>query len=126
MSKRRGAVTNSLDSAGSSAFMASTSISKPSRFTSISTSSRLAGIRAVRFKSDMSTIQLKPAIPGPTSRALTERRAQAVPRGVYASAPLFIRHAENATLEDVDGNRIIDLAGGIGTNNVGNRNPRVL
>jgi 4-aminobutyrate aminotransferase / (S)-3-amino-2-methylpropionate transaminase / 5-aminovalerate transaminase len=74
----------------------------------------------------MSTIKLKTEIPGPKSRALTERRAQAVPRGVYASAPLFIRHAENATLEDVDGNRIIDLAGGIGTNNVGNRNLRVL
>ena len=35
---------------GNSAFMASTSISKPSRFTSISTSSRLAGTRAARFK----------------------------------------------------------------------------
>jgi 4-aminobutyrate aminotransferase / (S)-3-amino-2-methylpropionate transaminase / 5-aminovalerate transaminase len=74
----------------------------------------------------MSTIRLKTEIPGPASRALTERRSQAVPRGVYASAPIFIRHAEGAVLEDVDGNRFIDLAGGIGTINVGHRNPHVI
>jgi 4-aminobutyrate aminotransferase/(S)-3-amino-2-methylpropionate transaminase len=42
------------------------------------------------------------------------RRSQAIPRGVYASTPLFVRHAEGAMLEDVDGNRFIDLGGGIG------------
>jgi 4-aminobutyrate aminotransferase/(S)-3-amino-2-methylpropionate transaminase len=74
----------------------------------------------------MTTIRLKTEIPGPASRTLTERRTHAVPRGVYASAPVFIRHAEGAAIEDVDGNRFIDLAGGIGTINVGHRNPRVL
>ena len=74
----------------------------------------------------MPTIRLKTEIPGPASRALTERRSKAVPRGVHASAPVFIRHAEGAVLEDVDGNRYIDLAGGIGTMNAGHRNPRVL
>src|SRR5271154_4721147 len=74
----------------------------------------------------MPTIKLNTEIPGPKSCALTERRAQAVPRGVYASTPLFIRRAEGATLEDVDGNRIIDLGGGIGCINVGHRNPRVM
>jgi len=74
----------------------------------------------------MPTIKLKTEIPGPKSRALTERRVQAVPRGVYASTPLFIRHAAGATLEDVDGNRIIDLGGGIGCINVGHRNARVM
>jgi 4-aminobutyrate aminotransferase/(S)-3-amino-2-methylpropionate transaminase len=74
----------------------------------------------------MSTIKLNTEIPGPASRALTERRSHAVPRGVYAAAPVFIRHAEGAVLEDVDGNRYIDLGGGIGTNNVGHRNPRVI
>jgi 4-aminobutyrate aminotransferase/(S)-3-amino-2-methylpropionate transaminase len=54
------------------------------------------------------------------------RRQQALPRGVYASTPLFVRHAEGAILEDVDGNRFIDLGGGIGCTNVGHRNPRVL
>jgi len=74
----------------------------------------------------MSTIRLKTEIPGAASRALTDRRTHAVPRGVYASAPVFIRHAEGAVLEDVDGNRFIDLAGGIGTVNVGHRNRHVL
>src|SRR5271169_4186238 len=74
----------------------------------------------------MSSIQLKTEIPGPNSRALTARRSQAIPRGVYASTPLFVRHAEGAILEDVDGNRFIDLGGGIGCTNVGHRNPTVL
>ena len=74
----------------------------------------------------MSTIRLNTEIPGPASRALSERRSHAVPRGLCPAAPIFIRHAEGAALEDVDGNRYIDLAGGIGTINVGHRNPRVL
>jgi 4-aminobutyrate aminotransferase / (S)-3-amino-2-methylpropionate transaminase / 5-aminovalerate transaminase len=81
---------------------------------------RLDGIEA------MSNIRLKTEIPGPNSRALTARRSQAIPRGVYASTPLFVRHAEGAMLEDVDGNRFIDLGGGIGCVNVGHRNPRVV
>src|SRR5271156_2145218 len=74
----------------------------------------------------MSNIRLKTEIPGPNSRALMARRMQAVPRGVYASTPLYVRHAEGAILEDVDGNRFIDLGGGIGCTNVGHRNPRGL
>jgi 4-aminobutyrate aminotransferase/(S)-3-amino-2-methylpropionate transaminase len=74
----------------------------------------------------MSNIRLKTEIPGPNARALMARRLDALPRGVYASTPLFVRHAEGAILEDVDGNRFIDLGGGIGCTNVGHRNPRVL
>ena len=74
----------------------------------------------------MSNIRLKTEIPGPNSRALTARRQQAIPRGVYASTPLFVRHAEGALLEDVDGNRFIDMGGGIGCANVGHRNPGVV
>jgi 4-aminobutyrate aminotransferase / (S)-3-amino-2-methylpropionate transaminase / 5-aminovalerate transaminase len=74
----------------------------------------------------MSNIRLRTEIPGPNSRALMARRTNAIPRGVYASTPLFIRHAEGAMLEDVDGNHLIDLAGGIGCTNVGHRNPRVV
>jgi 4-aminobutyrate aminotransferase / (S)-3-amino-2-methylpropionate transaminase / 5-aminovalerate transaminase len=81
---------------------------------------RLDGIEA------MSSIRVKTEIPGPNSLTLTARRSQAIPRGVYASTPLFLRHAESAMLEDVDGNRFIDLGGGIGCVNVGHRNPRVV
>jgi len=74
----------------------------------------------------MPTIQLRTEIPGPRSRALMARREAAVPRGPYSSAPIFMASAEGATLEDVDGNRYLDFAGGIGCLNVGHRSPRVM
>ena len=74
----------------------------------------------------MAGIHLKTELPGPKSRSLMARRTQAIPRGVYAGTPLFIRKAEGATLEDVDGNCFLDLGGGIGCMNVGHRNPRVV
>ncbi len=39
---------------------------------------------------------------------------------------MYVAKAEDAVLEDVDGNRYIDFAGGIGCNNVGHRRPSVL
>jgi 4-aminobutyrate aminotransferase / (S)-3-amino-2-methylpropionate transaminase / 5-aminovalerate transaminase len=74
----------------------------------------------------MPTIQLRTEIPGPRSRRLMERRAKAVPRGVYHVTPVFVARAEGAVLEDVDGNRLIDFGGGIGCLNAGHRAPRVL
>src|ERR1700741_4631795 len=74
----------------------------------------------------MPTIQIRTEIPGPRSRALMARREAAVPRGPYNSAPIFMASAEGATLEDVDGNRYLDFAGGIGCLNVGHRAPGVL
>jgi 4-aminobutyrate aminotransferase / (S)-3-amino-2-methylpropionate transaminase / 5-aminovalerate transaminase len=74
----------------------------------------------------MSTIQIRTEIPGPRSRALMKRREAAIPRGPAHATPLFIARAEGATLEDVDGNRFLDFAGGIGCLNIGHRSPRVL
>lgn len=74
----------------------------------------------------MGVIELKTAVPGPASRALLARRAKAVPRGVPATTPLAIVHADGAVLTDADGNRLIDFAGGIGVMNVGHGNPRVI
>ncbi len=74
----------------------------------------------------MPTIQIRTEIPGPRSRALMARREAAVPRGPYNSVPIFMAAAEGATLEDVDGNRYLDFAGGIGCLNVGHRSPRVM
>jgi len=73
----------------------------------------------------MSIIQLRTEIPGPRSRELMERRVAAVPRGVANITPVFVARAEGAVIEDVDGNRLIDFAGGIGCLNVGHRAPRV-
>ncbi len=69
----------------------------------------------------MSTIRLKTEIPGPNSRALHARRAQAVPRGLSHATPIYVAKAQDAWLEDVDGNRYIDFAGGIGCLNSGHR-----
>ena len=74
----------------------------------------------------MSTIQLRTPIPGPKSKALAARRAQAVPRGLSHGTPIYVAKAEGAWLEDVDGNRYIDFAGGIGCLNVGHRREAVV
>ncbi|MFY9793204.1 MAG: aspartate aminotransferase family protein, partial [Candidatus Sulfotelmatobacter sp.] len=74
----------------------------------------------------MSTIQLRTSIPGPNSRALSERRAQAVPRGLSHGTPIYVAKAEDAWLEDVDGNRYVDFAGGIGCANAGHRQQPVV
>src|SRR6266446_5466422 len=69
----------------------------------------------------MSTIQLRTPIPGSKSKALAARRAQAVPRGLSHGTPIYVAKAEGAWLEDVDSNRYVDFAGGIGCLNVGHR-----
>lgn len=58
-------------------------------------------------------------IPGPHSRALVERRQAAVPRGPFNVAPIFVKSARGALVEDVDGNTYVDFAGGLGCLNVG-------
>jgi 4-aminobutyrate aminotransferase/(S)-3-amino-2-methylpropionate transaminase len=74
----------------------------------------------------MSTIQLRTEIPGPNSRALADRRDAAVPRGLSHATPLYVARAQDAWLEDVDGNRFLDFAGGIGCINTGHRNQTVI
>ena len=74
----------------------------------------------------MSIIQLRTPIPGPKSKALAERRAKAVPRGLSHGTPIYVAKAEDAWLEDVDGNRYLDFAGGIGCLNVGHRRDEVV
>ncbi|MDQ3218091.1 MAG: aminotransferase class III-fold pyridoxal phosphate-dependent enzyme, partial [Actinomycetota bacterium] len=65
-------------------------------------------------------------VPGPISRQLSNRRAEAVPRAVFNTAPIFISSGDGALVTDVDGNRFIDFAGGLGVLNVGRANARVL
>jgi 4-aminobutyrate aminotransferase / (S)-3-amino-2-methylpropionate transaminase / 5-aminovalerate transaminase len=74
----------------------------------------------------MSAIKLKTEIPGPRSRELLARREAAVPRGPFNVTPLFVAEASGALLIDVDGNRLIDFAGGIGCVNVGHSNDAVV
>jgi 4-aminobutyrate aminotransferase/(S)-3-amino-2-methylpropionate transaminase len=74
----------------------------------------------------MAAIELRTPIPGPKSQELMRRRTVAVARGVSHATPVFAARAEGATIEDVDGNRFIDFAGGIGCTNVGHRSDRVV
>ena len=69
----------------------------------------------------MSSIRLRTSIPGPRSQALHARRERAIPRGLSHATPVYVAKAEGALIEDVDGNILIDLAGGIGCLNVGHR-----
>ncbi len=74
----------------------------------------------------MSSIQLRTSIPGPRSLALMKRRNAAVVKAAYHATPVFVARAEGAVVEDVDGNRLIDFAGGIGCLNTGHRAPAVI
>jgi 4-aminobutyrate aminotransferase / (S)-3-amino-2-methylpropionate transaminase / 5-aminovalerate transaminase len=74
----------------------------------------------------MKTIHIRTEIPGPKSKALLARREEAIPRGPQLVTPIFAAKSEGASIEDVDGNRYIDFAGGIGCLNVGHRAPRVV
>src|SRR5256885_6722684 len=65
-------------------------------------------------------------IPGPKSREWFERRASAVQQGVANIHPIVTSRASGAIVEDVDGNRLIDLATGISVLNVGHTAPEVV
>jgi 4-aminobutyrate aminotransferase/(S)-3-amino-2-methylpropionate transaminase len=73
-----------------------------------------------------SSIHLVTAIPGPRSTELQKRREANVPRGVASVLPIFVRRANGATIEDVDGNQLLDFTGGIGCQNAGHRPPEVI
>jgi len=49
-----------------------------------------------------------------------------VPRGLSHATPVYVARAEESWLEDVDGNRFLDFAGGIGCLNTGHRNGATL
>src|SRR5436305_2663151 len=64
-------------------------------------------------------------IPGPNSRELLARRQEFVARGVSSSMNVFAAKADGAIIEDVDGNRYIDFAGGIGAMNIAHALPEL-
>jgi len=64
-------------------------------------------------------IHLHTEIPGPNSRAIVARREAAMPSGAAKLTPIAVASAHGAVLTDVDGNRLLDFAGGIGMLAVG-------
>ena len=78
----------------------------------------------------MSTVEqsrhLATAIPGPLSSELIARKSVAVARGVGNTMPVYAARAFGGIVEDVDGNRLIDLGAGIAVTTIGNASPRVV
>ena len=66
------------------------------------------------------------SLPGPRSVELTARRQAAVSAGVGTTMPVFAARAAGGIVEDVDGNRLIDLGSGIAVTTVGSSAPRVV
>ncbi len=69
---------------------------------------------------------LATAIPGPESLALISRKAAAVSSAVGTTMPVYAARAAGGIVEDVDGNRLIDLGSGIAVTTIGSSSPRVV
>jgi len=65
-------------------------------------------------------------LPGPRSKELMALRERNVPQGVSVNVPTFIKAGSGAMVEDVDGNLLLDFAGGIGVLNIGYSHPEVI
>jgi 4-aminobutyrate aminotransferase/(S)-3-amino-2-methylpropionate transaminase len=74
----------------------------------------------------MPSIRLQTPVPGPKSRELFARRAEAVSNGPFHITPVVAAEAEGSVITDVDGNRLLDFAAGIGVANLGHREPTVM
>ena len=70
--------------------------------------------------------RLRTEIPGPASRELQERRANAVAAGVSSVLPVYVTSASGGLLTDADGNVLIDFGSGIAVTNVGHSAPAVV
>jgi len=64
--------------------------------------------------------------PGPKSQELQAKREKYVARGPYNITPFFAESAQGCIIKDVDGNELLDFAGGIGVLNVGHSPKKVV
>lgn len=62
----------------------------------------------------MPMIELVTEVPGPKSKELIARREKATVSGMALLTPVVIAEAKGAAVTDIDGNTLIDFAGGIG------------
>ena len=67
----------------------------------------------------MTYIRMETEMPGPRATAALARRAESMPAGLGRATDVVVERAEGALVHDVDGNTLIDLAGGIGMMAVG-------
>ena len=71
-------------------------------------------------------INLLTPIPGPKSLVVLERRKNAMPAGLAKSTEIVIADAKDGVVHDIDGNTLLDFAGGIGMMNAGHRPKEVV
>jgi 4-aminobutyrate aminotransferase/(S)-3-amino-2-methylpropionate transaminase len=76
-------------------------------------------VRGASREDAMAYIRLNTEIPGPRAKQMLARRAAALPSGLAKATDVVVERAEGALVFDVDGNTLIDLAGGIGMLAVG-------
>ena len=69
---------------------------------------------------------VKTALPGPKSQELAKLKEAYISKAVSIAAPVYIEKAAGSIFYDVDGNQFIDMACGIGVNNLGNCNREVV
>jgi 4-aminobutyrate aminotransferase/(S)-3-amino-2-methylpropionate transaminase len=81
---------------------------------------------AARLAGSEPAIRIVTEIPGPRSREIVARREAATPRGAARLTPIAVVRGEGAVVEDADGNRLLDFAGGIGVLAAGHCPPRVV
>ena len=74
----------------------------------------------------MTKINLVTEIPGPKSQAIVARRETAVAQGNAKLTPIAVQSAQGAYVTDVDGNTLLDFAGGIGMLAVGHCPPEIV
>jgi 4-aminobutyrate aminotransferase len=65
-------------------------------------------------------------LPGPRARAIIERDRQAISPSYTRQYPLVVARGEGAMVEDIDGNRFLDLNAGIAVVAAGHCHPRVV
>jgi 4-aminobutyrate aminotransferase / (S)-3-amino-2-methylpropionate transaminase / 5-aminovalerate transaminase len=74
----------------------------------------------------VSTIRMTTELPGPRSRAIIERKERVVADPFDLHVDAVIDRGDGATITDVDGNVMLDLASGLGCMLVGHSHPRVV
>src|SRR5262245_53267655 len=87
---------------------------------------RRRAMSRAKSASAATSIRLVTEVPGPRSREIVARREAATPRGATRLTPIAVERAEGAVVEDVDGNLLLDFAGGIGVLAVGHCPPGVV
>ncbi len=76
-------------------------------------------VRYASREDAMAYIHLETEIPGPKAKVALQRRADALPAGLGRATDVVVERAQGSLVFDVDGNTLIDLAGGIGMLGVG-------